>query len=199
MGRGNWSDLLSDADYIARWKADCIITPSGCWEWQKSCEYFRNQKPGQRGYAASSYRNKKVRLNRKMLELKLGRPLAVGMHACHTCDNPPCINPDHLYEATNQQNHIDGGKRGRMNGQAKTHCQHGHEFTPHNTYWSRRKTANGVIGRIRNCRTCQRVRQRLETGWSPEEATAPPVPAGVRTKRRDFRHRLSQNGSDEHP
>lgn len=86
----------SDADYMAYWKSRCIVTDTGCWDWQGWCTNFNHQQPGQRGYAGSTYRGNQVRLNRKVLELKLGRPLAPGEEARHTCDNKPCINPDHL-------------------------------------------------------------------------------------------------------
>jgi hypothetical protein len=150
----------TEAEFIAYCKSRTVVTDKGCWEWQGSTENFRNIKPGQRGYSMTSFRSKRVRLHRWSLAHKLGRPIAPKMQAGHSCDNPPCWNPDHLYETTNQQNHIDGGKRGRMNGQSKTHCKHGHEFTPENTYWSRRYTVNGVVGMIRNCRECSRIKCR---------------------------------------
>tara|TARA_R110002153_G_scaffold244927_2_gene400424 strand:- start:12 stop:425 length:414 start_codon:yes stop_codon:yes gene_type:complete len=37
-----------------------------------------------------------------------------GMHVMHTCDNPPCINPDHLMLGTNQDNINDKVAKGRM-------------------------------------------------------------------------------------
>lgn len=33
--------------------------------------------------------------------------------ACHTCDNPPCVRPDHLFDGTSQQNLVDGLRKGR--------------------------------------------------------------------------------------
>jgi hypothetical protein len=48
------------------------------------------------------------------LEFKLGRPLAPGMCALHTCDNPPCCNEAHLYEGTKKQNRADAAARGRI-------------------------------------------------------------------------------------
>jgi HNH endonuclease len=155
---------LPDAEYNLRWRlrvwSRCVETNSGCWVWQGFKWDFRNQKPGQPGYGGTNYRGQNVRIHRKMLELELGRPLGPKMHACHTCDNPPCCNPAHLYEATNQQNHIDGGKRKRMQGQTKTHCKYGHEFTDENTYWAPRKAVNGVVGKVRSCKECNRIRLR---------------------------------------
>jgi hypothetical protein len=87
----------------------------------------------------------------------------------HHCDNPPCINVEHLYEGTMLDNIRDRQERGRyVNWQAeKTHCKHGHEFTPENTYhWGRR----------RNCKACsanrlRQYRERLKAAKNAEVAT----------------------------
>lgn len=42
----------------------------------------------------------------------LGRPIADGFGALHTCDCPPCVNTDHLYEGTAQDNADDRDGRG---------------------------------------------------------------------------------------
>lgn len=74
-----------------------------------------------RGYAELSLRGKTIRASRLLLEGKLGRPLLCGMLACHSCDNPPCVNPDHLWEGTNSENQADSVRKGRHVSYFRTH------------------------------------------------------------------------------
>jgi hypothetical protein len=53
--------------------------------------------------------------HRAALAKKLGRPIAPGMDACHTCDVRACVNPEHLYEGTRTRNILDSVERGRWN------------------------------------------------------------------------------------
>jgi hypothetical protein len=180
-----WNTPMSDADYIARFKSRCVITESGCWEWQGWTCRFRGIKPGQRGYPQASVRNKSVRLHRWMLET-MQRPLVKGEVACHKCDNKPCINPDHLFIGTQKDNIRDGMSRGKQQFHPShyTKCKSGHEFTPENTWICK----NGW----RHCKACGRIRLRVASGWPRDEAAAmamTPIPQGAKTARRQFKFR----------
>lgn len=82
-------------------------TGDGCWEWQRGRTTT--------GYGRLRVNGKAVNANRVALEIKLGRALAPGMFACHTCDNPPCIRPDHLFEGTTTVNQRDAIAKDRKN------------------------------------------------------------------------------------
>src|SRR5712664_4432062 len=54
-----------------------------------------------------------------------------GMLVCHSCDVRPCINPNHLFLGTNQDNLQDASRKGKLH---VTVCKNGHPATPENRY-----------------------------------------------------------------
>lgn len=58
-------------------------------------------------------------VHRLALEAKLGRQLASVMYACHSCDRPTCINPDHLWEGSQADNMADAVQKSRQSQKRK--------------------------------------------------------------------------------
>lgn len=81
-----------------------------CWLWVGK----RSAKPGYYGsFNVGGTNAKTVRTSRFAFELTNG-PIPDGLDVLHTCDNPPCVNPAHLYLGDAMRNSRDAVERGRM-------------------------------------------------------------------------------------
>lgn len=91
-----------------RFEAKVMREPmSGCWLWTGKRDAY--------GYGllvkAGPF-NKELKAHRLSHELHMG-PIPEGLEVAHHCDNPPCVNPSHLYAATHSQNISDRTLRKR--------------------------------------------------------------------------------------
>lgn len=130
-------------------------TDDECWPWLacRTDGYGRFNVGPQR---------RRVRSHRFAYELLVG-PIPEGLTLDHLCRNRACVNPAHLEPVTNRENTLRGDTVTTRNA-AKTHCIHGHEFTPENTH---QRPGGG-----RDCRVCLKIRHDKSNGRRAERRAA---------------------------
>lgn len=131
--------------------AAIIVESNGCWTYTGTITDQGYGQIGQDGKVRQAYK--------VAYELFIGavEPGLELDHLCHTndptcaggseCRHRRCVNPWHLEPVTQRENTLRSNSPSAINAR-KTHCIHGHEFTPENTYAKR----NGH----RQCRQCGR-------------------------------------------
>ena len=140
--------IVVTPEFVARFEAkvvrdDCM--PDGCHIW-----IGNKQK---RGYGLIHCNGKNVVSSRASYAIYNGE-IPHGMQVCHRCDNPPCVNPAHLFLGTNQENQLDAVAKNRQAQVAKTHCKRGHEYVGDNLYKNPNRNH-------RECRTCKSITAKL--------------------------------------
>lgn len=81
-----------------------------CWIWTAATRST--------GYGVFSYKGKPVTASRVSYTLYKGE-IPDGLHVLHTCDNPSCVNPEHLFLGTNKDNVEDRKAKNRRAGRLK--------------------------------------------------------------------------------
>lgn len=121
--------------FLRKVKAD-----RGCWLW--------TGKRDAKGYGRFCHFGRQLLAHRVYFAIEHGA-LKDGVLVCHHCDNPPCVNPAHLFAGDHRENALDCSAKGRLHNHnaAKTQCQNGHAFSGENTFITR--------GGKRGCRTCR--------------------------------------------
>lgn len=72
---------------------------SGCWVWMGHLGFG--------GYGSIWHDGRHHVAHRLSWEIKNGKSIPSGMEGCHTCDVKACVNPDHIWIGTHQENAVD--------------------------------------------------------------------------------------------
>lgn len=110
--------------------------PDACWPWTGG-RYST-------GYGRMSMGRKKTGAHRLAWAIANG-PIPDGLVICHTCDNPPCCNPAHLWAGTNQDNTADRVAKGRSAHGEKAWAKNPVRGDDH---WTRREPERACRGAL---------------------------------------------------
>lgn len=87
------------------WEKVDVRGENECWEWKGS---RRN------GYGRFFDGKSNVSAHRLSWEMKNGKTENNKIKVLHRCDNPPCVNPSHLFLGTQADNVVDMKNKGRL-------------------------------------------------------------------------------------
>jgi hypothetical protein len=113
----NPDDIPESALHWQQYVKDRVdITDSGCWEHRTCLRY-------------PTFSRQRISLAKISLAAFTGIVGEETLFACHTCDNPRCLNPDHIFLGTHQDNVDDKVKKGRGGGPELGESHHGSILT----------------------------------------------------------------------
>lgn len=94
------------------WSKVSIRSINECWEWQGAVFVTG-------GYGQIGWNYKTLRAHRVAWILKRGK-ISDKILVLHKCDNPKCVNPNHLFLGTYLDNNLDKIQKGRTNRRERT-------------------------------------------------------------------------------
>jgi len=139
-------------------------TGDSCWLWTGS------KTP--KGYGHMRINGKNVYVHRLSYQIHHG-PIPDKIEVCHTCDNPPCINPSHLFLGTHAENIEDSKKKGRrINCERGPGKRNGEKNNMKRGLVSYKIIKSGVLarnGKIKIDSVCAEYSDGSARRWTPKE------------------------------
>jgi hypothetical protein len=135
--------MLKDR-YIQRFHTKYTVMPSGCWQWKS---------PKHGGYGGVKYviHGSTEQLAHRLSYALFVGPIPDGMAVCHTCDNPACVNPAHLWVGTWGDNNRDRVNKGRCADYKGTDAYNA-KLTAEIVLQAREAYSNGTLNQARLAR-----------------------------------------------
>jgi len=117
------------------WSHIAVGKPDECWPWIKSTV---------RGYGHFRQKRRDVYAHRRAYELTHQTTLTSDIVVCHSCDNPACCNPAHLWIGKQSDNLRDCRVKGRHRGPSpEKRATYNCKITPNDVVAIRQRHAAG--------------------------------------------------------
>lgn len=100
---------------VSEWFWNYVEKNEGCWWWRGSIAL--------NGYGRTFMNGRWHYAHRLAWQIAHG-VVPAGMYICHSCDNPGCVRPDHLFLGTPADNHHDARSKGRLRSNPPTGARH---------------------------------------------------------------------------
>lgn len=97
---------IPSRDELKFWSKVIVGTKHECWP-------YTGEKGGSLGYGRFWLGERRVMAHQISWMLNYG-DIPDGQEICHSCDNPPCVNPEHLFAGTHKGNMMDASDKGRI-------------------------------------------------------------------------------------